>query len=205
MSEERMSPAAEDESVDGAADTSQDAAAQPVESEVISGDVEVAAEASEEPDVAAQLATVEAELLRVKKALAETDVRAQAEVQNMRRRMQNDVEKARKFALEKFGRDILGVADSLERGLGTLDPQDSALKSAREGMELTLKQLLDIFARFQIEQIDPAGAPFDPEQHEAMTQIPYPDAESNTVVEVLEKGYALNGRLLRPARVVVAK
>lgn len=201
MSDERTAHAAEEENIDKVVDTSQEAGAEPAEPEVISGTVEDAPE----PDMAAQLAAVEEELARVKKALAEADVRAQAEVQNMRRRMQNDVEKARKFALEKFGRDILGVADSLERGLGTLDAQDAALKPAREGMELTLKQLLDIFARFQIEQIDPAGAPFDPAHHEAMTQIPYPDAEPNTVVEVLEKGYALNGRLLRPARVVVAK
>lgn len=163
------------------------------------------AEAAEEVDLAAELAASRDELARVSKALAEAELRAQAELQNIRRRLEMDVDKARKFALEKFARDVLSVADSLERGLGALDKDNDVLAPAREGMELTLKQLLDVFGRFQIEQIDPAGAPFDPELHEAMTQIPYPDAEPNTVVDVLEKGYALNGRLLRPARVVVAK
>ena len=186
---------------------------QPEDEVVQAAEVEsVAPEQAEEteaaqPDVdlAADLAAARDELARVQKALAEVELRAQAEVQNIRRRLEMEVDKARKFALEKFSRDVLSVADSLERGLGALDKDNEVLAPAREGLELTLKQLLDVFGRFQIEQIDPAGAPFDPENHEAMTQIPYPGAEPNTVVDVLEKGYSLNGRLLRPARVVVAK
>jgi molecular chaperone GrpE len=152
-----------------------------------------------------ELAQTKERLAKVEKALAEADVRAQAEMQNVRRRAERDVESAHKFALEKFAGDILTVADSLERGLATLDPQDEALKPAREGLELTLKVLLDVFAKYNLEQIDPQGEPFNPEHHEAMTMIPAPDVEPNSVVEVLEKGYQLNGRLIRPARVVVSK
>ncbi|MBL4713410.1 MAG: nucleotide exchange factor GrpE [Alcanivorax sp.] len=157
------------------------------------------------PSVEEELAQTQERLAKVEKALAEADVRAQAEMQNVRRRAERDVESAHKFALEKFAGDILTVADSLERGLATLDPQDDALKPAREGLELTLKVLLDVFAKYNLEQIDPQGEPFNPEHHEAMTMIPAPDVEPNSVVEVLEKGYQLNGRLIRPARVVVSK
>ncbi len=173
--------------------------------------VEPAAEPAADA-VAADAAGLEAELEQLReqlanaqKALAEADLRAQAEIQNVRRRAERDVEQAHKFALERFASDLLGVADSLERGLCALDPQDVALKSAREGMELTLKVLLDVFARYNLEQVDPQGEPFNPERHEAMTLVPAPDAEPNTVIDVLEKGYLLNGRLVRPARVVVSK
>lgn len=153
----------------------------------------------------AELEGTREQLARVEKALSEADLRAQAEIQNVRRRAERDVEHAHKFALEKFAADLLGVADSLERGLSTLDPADEALKPAREGLELTLKVLLDTFSRYNLEQISPQGAAFNPEQHEAMTMVPAPDAAPNTVIEVLEKGYVLNGRLIRPARVVVSK
>ncbi|MDX1804730.1 MAG: nucleotide exchange factor GrpE [Alcanivorax sp.] len=166
---------------------------------------QVAAEDVQEPTAEARLAEVEAELAQVKKALGEADIRAQAEVQNMRRRAERDVQHAHKFALEKFAGDLLSVADNLERGLAALDADDEALKAAREGIELTLKSLMDVFARYNLEQIDPAGEPFNPELHEAMTMVPVPNAEPNSVIDVLEKGYQLNGRLLRPARVVVSK
>ena len=158
-----------------------------------------------EPTAEEKLAEVEVELAKVKKALAEADVRAQAEVQNVRKRAERDVQHARKFALEKFAGDLLSVADNLERGLAALDAEDDALKGAREGIELTLKSLLDAFARYNIEQINPADEPFNPELHEAMTMVPVPNVDPNTVIEVLEKGYQLNGRLIRPARVVVSK
>jgi molecular chaperone GrpE len=158
-----------------------------------------------EPTAEEKLAEVEVELAKVKKALAEADVRAQAEVQNVRKRAERDVQHARKFALEKFAGDLLSVADNLERGLAALDAEDDALKGAREGIELTLKSLLDAFARYNIEQINPADEPFNPELHEAMTMVPVPNVDPNSVIEVLEKGYQLNGRLIRPARVVVSK
>ena len=158
-----------------------------------------------EPTTEEKLAEAEVELAKVKKALAEADVRAQAEIQNVRKRAERDVQHARKFALEKFAADLLSVADNLERGLAALDAEDEALKGAREGIELTLKSLLDAFARYNLEQIDPADEPFNPELHEAMTMVPVPNVDPNTVIEVLEKGYQLNGRLIRPARVVVSK
>lgn len=162
-----------------------------------------AVEASTEQ--APELAALRDKLAHTEKALAEADLRAQAEIQNMRRRLERDVANAHKFALEKFSADILAVADSLERGLATLPPDNEALKPAREGTELTLKVLLDIFGKYQIEQLDPTGGQFDPQQHEAMAMVPMPGAEPNSIIEVLEKGYSLNGRLIRPARVVVAK
>src|SRR5699024_629690 len=140
-------------------------------------------------------------LAEVEKALAEADLRAQAEIQNMRRRVDRDVANARKHALEKFSTDIISVADTLERGLAALSDDDAA----REGMELTLKMLLDVFARHNIQRIDPVGDAFNPEFHEAMAMVPMPDKEPNSIIEVMEKGYVLNDRLLRPARVVVAQ
>ncbi|MAX54892.1 MAG: nucleotide exchange factor GrpE [Alcanivoracaceae bacterium] len=158
-----------------------------------------------EPTAEEALAEMEAELAKVKKALGEADVRAQAEVQNVRKRAERDVQHAHKFALEKFAGDLLSVADNLERGLAALDAQDEALKPAREGIELTLKSLLDVFGKYNLEQISPSDEPFNPELHEAMTMVPVPNVDPNTVIEVLEKGYQLNGRLIRPARVVVSK
>lgn len=167
--------------------------------------VESSTEQAPELDAEAELAALRDKLAHTEKALAEADLRAQAEIQNMRRRLERDVANAHKFALERFSADILAVADSLERGLATLPPDNEALKPAREGTELTLKVLLDIFGKYQIEQLDPAGGQFDPQQHEAMAMVPMPGAEPNSIIEVLEKGYSLNGRLIRPARVVVAK
>ena len=158
-----------------------------------------------EPTAEEKLAELEAELATVKKALGEADIRAQAEIQNVRRRAERDVQHAHKFALEKFAGDLLSVADNLERGLGALDADDEALKGAREGIELTLKSLMDVFGKYNLEQISPADEPFNPELHEAMTMVPVPNVDPNTVIDVLEKGYQLNGRLIRPARVVVSK
>lgn len=161
--------------------------------------------AATEPGAEETLAQLQEELAQARKALSEADLRAQAEIQNMRRRMEREVANAHKFAVEKFAGEIVSVADSLERGLAALNADDEAQAPARQGIELTLKVLLDVFGRFNIEQIDPPGEPFNPDLHEAMAMVPSPDAEANSVLEVLEKGYALNGRLLRPARVVVAK
>ncbi|PKM22462.1 MAG: nucleotide exchange factor GrpE [Gammaproteobacteria bacterium HGW-Gammaproteobacteria-14] len=169
--------------------------------------VESSSESVEEvsADPLAELEVVKEALAATSKSLAEADMRAQAEIQNMRRRMEREVGNAHKFALEKFSADLLCVADNLERGLAALPTEDEHLRSAREGVELTLKALLDAFARHGIESVDPAGASFDPQLHEAMAMVPMPGAEANSVIEVLEKGYSLNGRLIRPARVVVAK
>ncbi len=139
------------------------------------------------------------------KATQEQILRAQADSQNVRRRAERDVENAHKFALEKFVGELLPVIDNLERALAAANADEGANSSISEGVELTLKSFLDVLTKFKVEQIDPHGEPFDPQNHQAMTVIENPDAEPNTVLDVMQKGYGLNGRLLRPAMVVVSK
>ncbi len=129
-------------------------------------------------------------------------LRAAAELENVRKRAARDVENAHKFALERFATDLLAVCDSLEMAL-TADA-DASVESLREGNEATLKLLASVMQRFGVEELDPLGEPFDPALHEAMTMQPSDEVEPGSVVTVFQKGYALNGRLLRPARVVVA-
>lgn len=132
-------------------------------------------------------------------------LRVQAEMQNLRRRAERDVENAHKYALDKFAPELLPVVDNLERALTTIDVEDPAQKSVAEGIELTLKTFVDVLVRFKVEAVDPAGQPFDAEFHQAVSMVPNPDLEPNTVMDVFQKGYTLNGRLLRPAMVVVSK
>ena len=135
-------------------------------------------------------------------------LRSQAEMQNVRRRAEIDVEKAHKFALEKFVKELLPVADSLEKALESTEGQEESGKlvaSIREGVEMTLSLFMASLKKFNVEQVNPVGEPFDPRQHEAMSMVPAPDAEPNSVVAVVQKGYLLNGRVVRPAMVVVAK
>jgi len=154
-------------------------------------------EASEENDL---------EELQAQLQIAKEDVlRAQAEVMNIRRRAEGDVEKARKFALERFVGDLLPVVDNLDRALAVIDIEDDSLKAVVEGIELTRKSFLDTLEKNQVKSIDPQGEPFNPEAHQAMTMVPNPDVEPNTVLEVFQKGYSLNGRLIRPAMVLVSK
>jgi len=131
-------------------------------------------------------------------------LRAQAEAQNVQRRAQQDVEKARKFALEQFAKELLPVADNLERALQAAG-EDEATRSIAEGVDLTLKSFLDALAKFHIRQVDPQGEPFDPNLHQAMTMVENPEVEPNTVIGVMMKGYTLHDRLLRPAMVMVSK
>ncbi len=142
-------------------------------------------------------------------ALAEqqdTVLRAQAEVQNMRRRCQTDVEKAHKFALEKFSAELLTVIDNLERALDAVpESAGEGVKALQEGVELTLKGFLETCEKFNIRQLNPEGEPFDPQLHQAMSMVPNPDVEPNTVVAVVQKGYLLNDRVIRPAMVMVSK
>ncbi|SEG81003.1 nucleotide exchange factor GrpE [Marinobacterium lutimaris] len=152
-----------------------------------------------------QLAQAEAEIADLQKQLAELQPRAQAEIQNMRRRAEQDVEKARKFALEKFAGELLPVMDSLERAIEACQAEDEATKSLKEGVEMTHKLFLDGMGKFNVETVDPTGEAFNPEHHQAMSLVDAPDAEPNTVVAVMQKGYLLNGRLIRPAMVMVAK
>lgn len=133
----------------------------------------------------------------------EAALRAQADSQNVRRRAELDVEKAHKFGLEKFAKEIINVADNLERAL-TAAPETGEPDPVREGVELTLKDLLETLARFEVKPVDPHGEPFTPELHQAITMVPNPELEPNTVMDVVQKGYTLHGRLLRPAMVVVS-
>lgn len=132
-------------------------------------------------------------------------LRAQADAQNAQRRASQEVEKARKFALERFCSELLPVVDNLERALDAADRENAAMKTFAEGVELTLKSFRDALQKFQIEALDPAGEPFDPQFHQAMSMVENPDAEPNTVLAVMQKGYTLNGRLVRPAMVMVSK
>ncbi|WP_227370431.1 nucleotide exchange factor GrpE [Halomonas sp. M20] len=160
------------------------------------------AEAVEDPEADVLAARVE----ELEQALGEAKdqaLRAAAESQNVRRRAEQDVDKARKFALEKFVKELLPVVDSLEKALEAMN--DGASEVHREGVSMTLKLQLDVLAKFGVEAIDPQGEPFDPQYHEAMTMVPSGDVEPNTVMDVIQKGYVLNGRLIRPAMVVVSK
>lgn len=136
--------------------------------------------------------------------LREQVLRSQAEAQNTRRRAEQDIEKARKFALEKFVSDLLPVADNLERAVAAVNIEDDAHKAILEGVQLTHKSLLDTLKKFKVEVVDPEGEPFDPQLHQAMSTVPNPDVEPNTVINVFQKGYTLHGRLVRPAMVVVS-
>lgn len=133
----------------------------------------------------------------------EAALRAHADAQNVRRRAEQDVEKAHKFGLEKFAKSIVNVADNLERALASA-PDTGESDPVREGVELTLKDLLETLARFEVKMVDPHGEPFNPELHQAITMVPNPELEANTVMDVVQKGYTINGRLLRPAMVVVS-
>lgn len=144
-------------------------------------------------------------LAATNKALQEEALRAQAEAQNARRRAEKEVENAHKFGIEKFVKELVPMLDSLESGLEKIPEDDQAQQMAREGLSLTLKQGLEALRKFQVEQLYPLGQPFNPELHQAMAMQESPDAAPNTVLHVMQKGYTLSGRLIRPAMVVVSK
>jgi molecular chaperone GrpE len=133
-------------------------------------------------------------------------LRAQAEVHNVRRRAEQDVEKAHKFALEKFSGELLPILDNLERALAAIpEDQREQVKSLVEGVELTHKGFVETLAKFQVKPVNPHGEPFDPQLHQAIAQVPNPSVAPNTVIDVMQKGYTLHGRVLRAAMVVVSK
>ena len=134
-------------------------------------------------------------------------LRAQAEAENVRRRTQRDVENAHKFALERFGNDLLPVVDSLERAVESArsTEREGAVAAIADGVELSLKLFVDTLARANLIQVDPVGEPFDPKLHQAVSMVESATAEPGSVLQVLQKGYTLNGRLVRPAMVIVAK
>lgn len=175
-----------------------------------------AAVEAEAPEVVAEvLSAEEQKIIELEQALAEAQatvanqkdsvIRAKAEVDNMRRRAAQDVDKAKKFALEKFSAEMLSVVDNLERGLATIDVDAEEQKSIFEGVNLTLQGLLSGLEKFGVKAVDPQDQPFNPELHQAMSMQFVEGVEPNTVIAVMQKGYELNGRLVRPAMVMVAK
>lgn len=144
-----------------------------------------------------RIAELEAQLAEQQAAVLYT----KAESENIRRRAMEDIDKARKFALEKFAGELLAVMDSMSAALNI---ENATVENYKNGVELTAKQLLSVFEKFNIVEINPAGEKFDPNKHQAISAVES-EAEPNTVVQVLQKGYTLNDRVLRPALVMVAK
>lgn len=158
-----------------------------------SAEAEQVDEVFEEDDQATEVAQLKDQVLR-----------AMAEVENVKRRASKDVENAHKFAVEKLINNLFPVLDSLEKAVETAEQVDGA-EAIAEGVSLSLKLFVDTLAKSGVEQIDPLGEPFDPQLHEAMTMVPNPDAEPNSVMDVMAKGYTLNGRLVRAAKVIVVQ
>ena len=194
--QDSLAGAAADDLVTDGQDPSDEAAAASTDPEGAAG-----GSGESELSVYTQIEMLEEELEKARDQV----LRAQADSQNALRRAEQDVEKARKFALERFSGELLPVVDNLERALEAINSDEPALSSITEGVDLTLKSFVDALRKFHIEQLDPLGEPFDPQHHQAMSIIENPDAEPNTVLAVMQKGYTLNGRLVRPAMVMVSK
>lgn len=197
----------------------QDGAEAQSDSDLIEEVLEQTAEEINEAEVADADAPVESEegisvetlqkqlKLAEKKAEDNLDkaMRTLAEMENLKRRTQKDLENAHKYGLEKFSKELLAVIDSLELGIQASTSDEPEVVSLREGSELTIKQFESVFAKFNIEAINPQDQPFNPELHQAMTMQASADVPANTVLNVFQKGYSLNGRLIRPAMVVVSQ
>jgi len=132
-------------------------------------------------------------------------IRLRAEMENNRKRAARDVENAHKYALKNFMESLLPVIDSIEMGQVAAMADNATLESIREGLDLTVNMLVQVLQRSGLEQIDPLGEKFDPERHQAISMVDVEGAETNTIVEVMQKGFLLNERLIRPAMVVVAR
>lgn len=185
-------------------ESSKPAADDPGETEINDNEADASVEQHGEPETAEELPAA-LEAAREQAAnLRDTALRAQAETENVRRRAARDVENAHRFALERFTADLLAVLDSLEKAVESAATAVDAAAVA-EGVELSLKLFLDSLRKHGIEQVDPLGEPFDPAQQEAMAVVVNPDAEPNSVMEVMQRGYLLNGRLVRAAKVIVSK
>ncbi|MFG1495136.1 nucleotide exchange factor GrpE [Saccharospirillum sp. HFRX-1] len=162
---------------------------------------EAAADEAATSELAEQLAAAQQQA----KENHEQYLRAEAEMANLRRRVEKDVENAHKFGQEKLVKEMLTVADNLERTLAAIETETDEIAPLKEGVEMTLKGLLDTFDKLNVEAIDPQGHPFDPQLHQAMSMVENPDVEPNTVIAVMQKGYTLHERLVRPAMVMVSK
>ncbi|MBK2150387.1 nucleotide exchange factor GrpE [Francisella tularensis] len=180
-------------------------------------DIETAAQvetAQESASGALEELSVEEQLERAKYTIKELEdscdqfkdeaLRAKAEMENIRKRAERDVSNARKFGIEKFAKELLPVIDSIEQALKHEVKLEEAI-AMKEGIELTAKMLVDILKKNGVEELDPKGEKFDPNLHEAMAMIPNPEFEDNTIFDVFQKGYMLNGRIVRAAKVVIVK
>ena len=174
---------------------------EPVSPEDVTVEDVMASESEASSDLVVQLAAAREEASKMR----DQYLRSEAEMANLRRRVEKDVENAHKYGQEKLSRELLAVADNLERAVLSSESESADLVSLKEGVDLTLKGLKDLFIKFNIEAIDPEGNPFDPQLHQAMTMVENPNVEPNTVIAVMQKGYQLNGRLIRPAMVMVSK
>ena len=168
---------------------------------------------TEEQPIEAELAGCYARINELETYIAEADkreqdiqLRAQAEIQNMRRRAEQEVEKAHKFAVEKFSKELLTVVDNLERGLAALDKavSDETTQALVDGVEMTHKEFISTLAKFGVQAVGAVGEVFNPELHQAISMQPAEGIDANHISQVLQKGYTLQGRVLRPAMVMVA-
>ena len=183
---------------------------QPEDAEVIQGEVvnEDAAEAqpvSEHEQKVYELETALSDAQAQIKEQQDSVLRARADMENARRRAEAEVEKARKFALERFAGELLPVIDNLERAIQAGDGENDAVKPLLEGVDMTLKSFVSTIEKFGLTPIDPQGEGFNPELHQAMSMQESADHAPNTVMAVMQKGYQINGRLLRPAMVMVSR
>jgi molecular chaperone GrpE len=169
---------------------------------------ETTAPASPPPQAADPLAELQQQLQAAQARADENRelyLRTAAELENVRKRAERDAAAARKYGVEKLAADLLGVRDSLELGLAAAADENAEIKAVVEGLELTLKMLTDVLERYGVSVVNPAGEPFNPDFHEAMSAVDSAEHAPNTVIQVLQKGYRLQDRLLRPALVVVTK
>ena len=181
----------------------------------VDGDQAVSTDPDDEIVEAPAEEVVDDELQQMAKALTKAEeelvmhhdamLRMQAEMENLRKRLVREQEKARRRTLERMMADLLPVRDSLERGMEAASDPGATVKALREGKQLIVKMLSKVMADHGLQTIDPQGEPFNPEKHEAMTMLPSDQHDENTVIDVLEKGYQLHDRLIRPAKVVVSR
>ncbi|WP_313081489.1 nucleotide exchange factor GrpE [Atlantibacter sp.] len=168
-------------------------------------DVETAETAEQVDPRDEQIANLQAQLAEVQQRERDAVLRSKAEIDNMRRRTEQDVEKAHKFALEKFVNELLPVIDSLDRALEVADKANPDMSAMIEGIELTLKSMLDVVRKFGVEVIADTNVPLDPNVHQAIAMVESEDVAPGNVLMVMQKGYTLNGRTIRAAMVTVAK
>lgn len=188
-------------------ETAQEQEIEEISAEDTTPDASTPVETTDEP-AGISLESLQKQLLEAEQLAAsnlEKALRVQAEMENLKKRVQKDLDDERKFGLSKFAKELLSVVDSLELGIQAANSDIPEVQKLREGSELTIKQFESVFAKFNIEAIDPTNQPFNPELHQAMVMQPSSTVEPGHVINVFQKGYVINGRLLRPAMVVVAK